>query len=277
MAKWKAVLPIVLAVLIALLGSFFTYRWAKRQIEPAPSSASGESQTLPIAVAAVDLSWGSQVTADKVRMVPYLRDSLPPGNFTSTASLEGRVVILPVSTGEPILESKLASADVTVGGVAAIIKPGYRALAVKGDKVIGMSGLVRPGNRVDVLVTYVDQRTDKEITKVVLQNILVLATGAEMVDKEKSREDTAPVDVYTLEVTPEDGETLSLAATQGKLHFALRNAMDTDTVLTKGAVINDALKSFSSVPVAPRRRAPAPPKGSSVEVIKGTNVTQENF
>jgi pilus assembly protein CpaB len=256
-----------------LLGSFLTYRWAKQQIQPG-QSVHMDVETVAIAVASSDLGWGTQLTTDKVKLTPYLKNSLPPGFFSSLESLQNRVVIVPVRQDEPILENKLAPADITTGGVSAIVRPGYRAVAVKGDMVLGLSGLIRPGNRVDVLVSYVDQRADREITKVVLENILVLATGAEVIDKAKGAEETQPVDVYTLEVTPEDGEKLALAATQGKLHFALRNAMDTETVLTRGATMTEALTSFRTGAKAGK---PAARQGPSVEVIRGTNVTKEQF
>ena len=123
----------------------------------------------------------------------------------------------------------------TVGGVSAVIKPGMRAIAVKGDKVIGISGFIQPGNRVDVLVTLKDPKTKNETTKMVLSNVLVLATGTEVQEKQDGK--PSPVDVYTLEVDPNQGEMLALAAAEGKLQFALRNMMDMETLLTKGATV----------------------------------------
>ena len=69
MAKWKAVIPILLAVLIALLGSFLTYRWAKQQIQPG-QSVHMDVETVAIAVASSDLGWGTQLTTDKVKLTP---------------------------------------------------------------------------------------------------------------------------------------------------------------------------------------------------------------
>jgi pilus assembly protein CpaB len=160
--------------------------------------------------------------------------------------------------------------------VAAIIAPGKRAIAVKGDKVIGISGFIRPGDHVDVLVTLRDPRTKSEVTKVVLQNIVVLATGTEM--KENGKGGPAPVDVYTLELSPEEGEKLSLAASQGKLQFALRNATDTDTVLTKGATIPEALRSFRGVdPKAAKVKQKKRKRHVTIEVIQGGNIGQQRF
>jgi pilus assembly protein CpaB len=158
------------------------------------------------------------------------------------------------------------------------VKPGKRALAVKGDKVIGISGFIKPGNRVDVLVTLKDPRTDEEMNKLVLQDILVLATGTEVAKEGRGEKGTAPVDVYTLEVTPEEGEKLALAATEGKLQFALRNTTDGEKVYTKGASIPDALSSYNfSKPTAAKKSGKAPVSATTVQTIKGTQSGSVSF
>jgi pilus assembly protein CpaB len=243
MTNLRAIVPLVLALCIALLGSFLTYKWIKSRMTP-QQIIKVEADALPICVAAIDLTWGTKISKDNLKAAKFLKESLPSGYFSDLASLEGRVLISPVKQNEPILESRLAPTNVTTGGVAAIVKEGKRAIAVKGDKVIGLSGLIQPGNRVDVLVTLKipGSKTRKEVTKIVLQDILVLAAGTQIEKNDKG--EASPVDVYTLEVDPAEGETLSLSAAQGKLQFALRNVIDTKTVFTKGATISNTLSSF---------------------------------
>ena len=204
-----------------------------------------------------------------------------------------RAVVLAVTPG---VEAKLAPTSVEVGGVSAIIKPGKRAIAVKGDKVIGLSGFILPGNMVDVLVTLTDPGTKRTVTKTVLEKIPVLATGTEIQENDKG--DPAPVDVYTLEVTPEQAETLALAATQGRIQFALRNVTDKEPVLTRGATIPQTLSSLrapepSPAPKAvkkkPRvrrrttsvRKTTTPPKPKkrffTVEIIQGDKLSKQEF
>ena len=88
-----------------------------------------------------------------------------------------------------------------------------------------------------------DRSIENEITKTVLEDILVLATGTEIQEHSESGEPHS-VDVYTLEVTPEEGEKLAFAANKGKLQFALRNVTDRTTVLTNGASIHGTVDSF---------------------------------
>jgi len=268
MGKWKVIVPIALALVIATLVTIFVYKWLKVQAGP-KEMAKVESEVVSVAVAAADLPWGTKLEPEMVKTLPYLKESIPPGSFLDTESLKGRVIISPLRQDEPILECRLAPDSVTVGGISAIVKPGKRALAVKGDKVIGLSGFIRPGNWVDVLVTITNPLNKREMTKTVLENILVLATGAE-IEENKEGGKPNPVDVYTLEVTPREGEKLSLAANHGKLHFALRNVIDKETVLTSGATVAGTLASFR-----PKKKLAG--KTFTVEVIEGGKMTKKKF
>jgi pilus assembly protein CpaB len=295
MGKWKAVIPIMVALVIASGGSLFLYRWLQVKTQPT-ETVKVETKAVPVAVAAVSIPWGTKLKKGMIKTVPYLTESLPTGYSSDRGKLEGRVVIAALRQNEAITEAKLAPTSVAGGGVSAIITPGKRAIAVKGDKVIGLSGFILPGNFVDVLVTFTDPRTKSEVTKTVLERIPVLATGKEIQENDKG--DTAPVDVYTLEVTPEQGEKLALAATQGKIQFALRNVTDTGPVLTRGATIPETLSSLrvpkaSPAPKAVKKRpkvrrsttlvrkTSTPPKPQkrmiTVEVIQGDKVSEQEF
>ncbi len=265
MKKWKSLLPIMLSLIIAVTGSTFIYRYVKEKTAP-PKVVKVEAEAVPVAVAAVDLAWGTKLTPEMIKSSPFFQESLPVGYFTSASDLKDRVLIAPLKRGEPIVEHRLAPADVKTGGVSAILEPGKRAIAVKGDKVIGISGFINPGNRVDVLVTLKDPNRKEEKTKMVLDNVLVLATGTQIVKNEKG--EPAPVDVYTLEVTPTEGEKLALAASEGKLQFALRNLIDSEKVLTSGATISQTLASLSSKPKRKKGRTASRP---TVQVIRGSD------
>jgi len=281
MGIWKAILPIILAVFIAFVGGIFTYNWVKRQV--GPQTVVPEKETVMIASAAIDLPWGTKINKEQLKLVPYLKETLPPGYFSELNQLEGRVVILPITANEPLLETKLAPVSVTAGGMAAVVKPGKRAIAVKGDKVIGLAGLIRPGNVVDVLVSIQDpkaQEDKKQVTKVVLENILVLAAGSEIQKNEKG--EPSPVDVFTLEVTPEEGEKLALGANEGKLQLALRNAMDTEIILTNGATISETLESYTGKTVKingqdKQAQTLGYREPVIVKEIRGTKVSSQGF
>jgi pilus assembly protein CpaB len=211
---------------------------------------------------------------------PFLKKTLPAGSHVDIAALQGRVVLFPIRANEPILESRLAPSSIKSGGMAAVVSKGKRAMAVKVDKVVGVSGFVFPGNRVDILVTMKAGGGEGQNvqTKIVLENVLVLATGPE-VDTSGRQEKPSQVDVITLELTPEEGEKLALAASEGKLQLALRNHSDTADVFTRGATIPVLMSSFrggsENVPKAAKSRVPAAPKPSVIAAPKPSVVTVE--
>ena len=279
MGRWKAFIPIALALMVATGGSLFVYKWLQAKTAPA-AVVQVEAQAVPVVVAAADLNWGTKLTVEMLKTVPFLKESLPAGFVSDPNDLVGRVVISALKQREPVLESRLAPKEVTMGGVSAVIKAGMRAVAVKGDKVIGISGFIQPGNRVDILVTMKDPNTKNEITKMVLSNVLVLATGTEIEEKRDGK--PSPVDVYTLEVDPEQAERLALAAAEGKLQFALRNATDMETVLTQGATIAQTLRSLRGLDATPpppkvKEWGTSAKKTLTVETIKGDKVGTQKF
>jgi pilus assembly protein CpaB len=273
MKKWNPVLTVTLAIVIALAGSILAYKFAKKQTAPQPLVVK-KAETVDIAVAVVSLPWGTKIVSEMIIMKPYLKDSLPPGSFDNSSKLIDRVVISPVKLDEPILESRLAGEGST-GGISAIVTPGKRAIAVKGNKVIGLSGLIKPSDRVDVLVTIEKESGNKTVTKLVLENILVLATGTKLEQNDKG--DPLPIDVYTLEVTPEEGEKLALASTEGELQFALRNETDVEKILTKGATVSQLLKSLTKPYQKPKKKKITYREPLSVKEIRGSKVSYKKF
>ena len=289
MGNWKTSAPIALSLIIAVAGSYFLYRWIERQRQP-KEVVQVQAEAVPVVVATADLPWGTKIKPEMIKTSPYLKESLPAGYFAGVNDLQNRVLLTPLKINEPITEHKLAPISIETGGVAAVIKSGKRAIAVKGDKVIGISGFINPGNRVDVLVTVKDPDKKEKKTKTILENIPVLATGTQIQENEKG--EPAPVDVYTLEVTLEEAEKLALAASEGKLQLALRSVIDGDEVYTEGITVPELLASYSDTKPAPVIKAKpvvkrssrkkrikrwVPRRAISVEMIKGTEVSKKKF
>jgi pilus assembly protein CpaB len=298
--NWKTFIPIVVSVLIAISGSFFLYQWMDKQKTPTEVlQVAKTEEAVPVAVAAANLPWGTKIRPEMVKTAPFLKESLPTGYFVSAVDLKDRVILTPLKINEPITEDKLAPISVTTGGVSAILKPGTRAIAIKGNKVLGISGLINPGNRVDVILTVTDPTINKIRSKIVLENLLVLATGTEIQKNEKG--EPMPVDVYTLEVTPEQSEKVALAASEGNINFALRNAADSEDIYTRGITIPELLASSSYYEVstvAPEKVQPPeaketqatdepkkiqkktkwkPRSSITVEIIKGVELKKKKF
>ncbi|MCA9479769.1 MAG: Flp pilus assembly protein CpaB, partial [Nitrospira sp.] len=105
---------------------------------------------------------------------------------------------------------------------------------------------------------------DDQITKVVLENTLVLATDTQM-QRAKGDEAPAPVKVITLEVSLDEAEKLAMAENGGKLRLALRSPLNPDIKKTKGADFKSLMTSHQLVPPRPKGA-----KKNTIEVIKGT-------
>jgi pilus assembly protein CpaB len=298
MGKYKSVMLLGVAVIIALMTSLLVYGYIQKRGEVKEVAV----ETQPVVVAAVDLSWGTRITDEMLKKANFLKESLSTGYFSDPALVVGRVVIYPVKVNEPIFESRLAPVEVKTGGVAAVISPRKRAVAVKVDKVIGVSGFIHPGNRVDVLMTLATGRNFNPVTKTILENILVLAVGSETKERKVSEEKSSPTDVITLEVTPEEAEKLALAATEGRLQLALRNFSDMENVITQGTTVSTLVGSHAPSPskdtkpsvrrevevkkVTPQELPPPPiekkvespkPPTHTVELIKGSKVSEMKF
>ncbi len=280
MRKYRPWISLGLAFIVAFVTSLLIYNYLKRSTRIVEI----KSETLPVATAVADIGWGTEITKEMIKPVDFLKATVPPGCFSDGDSLIGRIAIFPIKANEPILDSRLAPASIKTGGVAAVVSHKKRAVAVKVDKVIGVSGFIHQGNRVDVFVTIPTGKTSEPITKTVLQNILVLTVGPEL-EKKGKEEKPSDVDVITLEVTPEEGEKLALAAAEGKLQLALRNFSDTEKVLTRGVTIPALLASYSigkvggtSPKVERKVELPAQkPRPLVVELIKGGKVTEIKF
>ncbi len=285
----KSVIPIVVSIVIAVAGTWFIYQWVQGQRAP-KEVVQVQTDAIPVVVAAADIPWGTKLKPEMTKILPFLRESLPAGHFTKYDDLKDRVLIQPLKANDPITEPRLAPVSVQTGGISAVLPPGKRAISVKGDKVIGVAGLINPGNIVDVLVTAADSKGDSEEskTKLVLEKIPVLATGTQIQKNEKG--EPTPVDVFTLEVTPEESEKLACAATEGKIQLSLRSITDTESIYTNGMTIPKLLTSLTLNKYRPEplktesvKAGPAPVKrwvprpSASVEVIKGTEVSRKNF
>lgn len=277
MRRFRPFLVLGLAVVLALITSGTVYHWLRQQAGMKPEAGPASVPTEPVAMAKTDLPVGTKLSEEMVELVPFPRGRAPDGHLTSLEQAKGRVLLTALKRHEPILQARLAPPGVTTGGMAALMGVDKRAMAVKVDEVAGVAGFVKPGDRVDVLVTInpsqkLAQKLAPVVTKVVLQNALVLAAGSDLERKGQDQE-PMPVKVVALEVTPSEAEKLALAATEGKLRLALRNPLNAEPVLTNGATIPSLLASYRRLARTQAKTKPI----LETEVIKGATVSRVRF
>ena len=294
MLKRQTLIALGIAVILGLVAVYLANTYlvsAQKEAEPTGTSK--------VAVAAVPLAFGVDVTPDKVRFVDYPNGSIPPGSFRDLSQLlpEGkrRVALLPIGVNEPILASKL-SASGAGASIAALLPDGMRAATVRINDVSGVAGFIQPNDTVDVLITRTlpggDQRT--QANDILLQNVRVIA----MDQNAKNANGTPAVArTATLEVTPLDAQKLALAQEVGNLSLLLRKPGEANNPVVETVSLNDLRYNLyggarypapavvgsyqASAPAPAPRRAtrPAPrpkpsaPAGRSVEIVRGTQGT----
>lgn len=273
------------AVIAGLVAVVLASQWMSRQ------SQLGASK---IVVLGVDVQLGGRITPEMVKLADWPSGSVPQGAFDDPKNVDGRVVKTSLQRGEPVLESKLAPIG-SKGGLSAVVTEGKRAMTVRVNDVIGVAGFALPGNYVDIMVSTQQENAkggnaqDHTISKIVLDRILVLAVA-----QEASRDETKPkvVSAVTLEVTPEQAETLDIARSVGTLSLVLRNQIDPQQARTDGAT--KAILLNGRTPAAPPkptkvvyrpkpipattvRAVPEAPQKSKVEMIKGVHKSTMEF
>ena len=264
-----------------------------------------------VVIAKVDIPVGSRIIPEQLTVAQFPRSVAPEGTYAKIDEhLIGRVAVTRIAAREPITESRLAPIG-SAAGLSSVIPEGYRAMNVRVDDVVGISGFIMPNTLVDIVVVIdpPDNGNQRErVSKIVLQNIKVLANGQNL-DKPKNEKEAERVKTVTLQVTPEQAEKLALASSEGRLQLVMRNSIDQGDEVTPGANKKTLLSGERALPVpepglggkeapAPRtttaRRAPRPrpaateavtkaapaapaPVRPSVEVIEGAKKRNVDF
>ena len=300
-------------LIIALLAAITFGLIAAVSVKQYLLSAQAFNRTNDVVVAKVEIPVGSRVIPEQLTIAQFPADVTPVGAIsTIDENLIGRVVVTAISPKDPVTESKLAPVG-SLGGLSSVIPEGYRAMTVKVDDVVGVSGFILPGTLVDVVVVIQPPKgtaNEEMISKIVLQNIKVLASGQNIDKPKNDREVERSVKAVTLQVTPEQAEKLALASSEGKLQLVMRNSVDQADEKTTGAnkkslllgeramivpepgisnntapkVAPSSARRFAPRPVA-KETTPAPPKVTqpppaprpTVEVIKGGKKEIQDF
>jgi len=277
----RPVIFVALAGLAAMLASVVVYTaLKKREAEVQKAMA----KTVYIVVATTDLPLGSKIDPGQLKLARWSADALPDGAFTNPSQVVGSFVKSQFVANEPIVASKLFLGQKTAGVMPLLIPVGMRAVSVQVDEVSDIAGFVLPHSHVDILIALANQGgggPDKPFSKIVLQNVEVLAVGEEV---EKKKDDPELVKVVTVIVTPQDAERLALATREGTLHLAMRNYADSKVVLTSGTDVDQMLHQYSiaQLPVmSVQRVASAPPRPQpkfQIEIYRdGKNAESVSF
>lgn len=269
----------VFALLIAGCASLLVYNYLKKQ-------NGKQAQGITAVAAATDIAIGTKLEPAHFKLTSLPKEALAVGYHSDIGKLQGRIAVRHISAGDIVTEAKLMPQNGAAGGIMTYIVPqGHRAVTVAVNEVAGVAGFITPNSRVDVVLTSTlpGSNDDDNMSKIILQNVPVLATGQVTEQKEGK---PVIVPTVTLDLVPEDAEKLvvGVGARKGSLQLLLRNMIDVASVNTSGTTITKVL-GRAERPVAvksgPRRAkrevvVAVMPK-HSVEVIKGGAKTTREF
>lgn len=279
----RTLATLAVAIFLGLGAVVLAQLWLgrQRQADVATASVAG---TVPVVVASQPIARGAVIQPSAVKIVRFPQASAPAGALGAIADLStggARYALGPIVANEPILTTKITTPGGKVN-MSASLTPGMRAVTFRANDVAGVAGFVLPGDRVDVLLTReaggADGRANYQ-TQVVADNLKVL--GVDQIDDETA---TKPVVVkaITLEVTPEQAQTISLAQAVGTVSLSLRQVSDQALVgkrLTTIADLGGYRAPASGLKGgAPRTRGPvtrvASASGPTISVTRGVVSTE---
>lgn len=266
---------------------------ARAPVAPTPGAV---APSVSMVVASKTLPAGHLLQAEDVRLQQVAM--LPPGAVALEASVLGRTLAQPAAEGDPVIASRL------LGGIAAGLQAGERAVAIKVDESSAVGHKLAPGDWVDVLVVLRkdSQEVDATQARQLLARKRVLAYGSQMEGVGKDGVDEAartgqPPRTAVLAVQAQEVNALLLAERQGQVLLALRNPLDREDAPSRAAVPStevvvleqlartapgralppsqtaSLLTAHHGLPPAARRPggegSPPRPTGLAVEVLRG--------
>jgi pilus assembly protein CpaB len=228
---------VVLAIAIGA-GGIAAYLASGSDDKPAPAQPVAQLQTVDILVAKSDIALGRSVKPDDLQWQTwpaatasnsFIRRAERP---EAVKDVIGSIARAPFIAGEPIREPKLVKPNGS-GFMAAILPTGMRAVSTEISPETGAGGFILPNDRVDVILTKREKNPDKagpdiSSAEVILTNVRVLAI--DQAPKEKEGSNSLVGKTVTLELKPEQAETLARSRQGGTLTLALRSIADVNTV-----------------------------------------------
>ena len=268
--KRQTLIALGVAIVLGLIAVFLanTYLTGReRQLANSPQGM------VRVAVASMPLTYGADITPDKVKFVNYPATSLPPGTYRTMAQLlpqgKRRVALRPIQVNQPLLASDL-SGEGQNASIAALLPDGMRAATVRINAVSGVAGFIKANDTVDVLITRQPIGPDgatqgKSVTDVLLQNIRVIAMGGDAAGANSKARVTSTA---TLELTPLDAQKVALGSQLGDLSLVLRKPGEDQNIPQVETVSLDDLRYSYYGSKAPSAVGTAPVVANAAPVVR---------
>ncbi len=260
---------LLLGLFLGLVSAVLIVVYLSNSGEGGGGAVSGGEMT-SVVVASLDISAGTRIEEGMVETKAIAVDTVLAGGFPDTEVVIGQVVRVPLVAGEQVIATKVTATGAAIAegeepALALVVPAGKRAVAIQVSGVIAASGLIRPGDYVDVILTVVvEEKSDdagstitrNQLARIILQNAQVLsidqnvalttinegAGGTPAVTQDDGSSPEAAT--VTLAVSPTQGEVLTVAETcgnifSGRLALALRGFGDSSPVASRAVWAED--------------------------------------
>jgi len=228
LSKYRVWLLSFTALGFGLVGITGAHGFITGQIEAERARLQRQHQLMPIVVIRRDTPAGTYLTEQMLatREVPSRYASASSIGEGEYESVLGKVLQVSMKAGEPVLSTNV---DEPADGFSGQVRHGIRAMTIEIDEVNSVSGMLRPGDRIDLLFSTrspLAGANGSDISRPLMQDLLVLATGSQTDNHLDSPDELNAFNTMTVEVSPEQAQKLVLAQRSGRLTALLRNPDD---------------------------------------------------
>jgi pilus assembly protein CpaB len=244
-------ITLIVAVVLALGTGILTLRYLS-SIQSQANDQQAKVELRPIVVASKDIPARAKITADMLSRVQRPTTEVEPGALDEPRQAEGDIALISIPAGSTVTTTKVGQPAAV--GLTVRLKPGMRAISIPVDRVKAVSGLLQPGDRVDVLASVPRGTGTQPEAVTIIRGALVLALNATLEAAGATPPpDAANLVTVTLGVTPSQADLLTMADLNTTLRLALRSPQEPIASLAAERLI------FPDTSSGPAPEGPPPP------------------
>ena len=246
--------PKSVILLVVALGCGLVASIGINQMLSARNVEKGETgPKITVFIAKTKIGIGDTLKPDNVNLVEYPPENVPPDAITKLEDIQGRRAKAPIHPGLPIVAGQLLAKGENGEDVSTLIPLGMRLAPVRVDAVSGMAGLVKPGDRVDVVVHLRENPSIGLLsakTLTFLQNVKVVAVD-EVFRRDNDGQQSVVAKTISFILTPDQAEALTTATELGSVRLTMRGAGDESITETKGVSARELFGQQQETPTQP--------------------------
>jgi pilus assembly protein CpaB len=229
---------ILLAVVLGIVTAVLIWKYMQKE------AARNKENWVPVVVAAQEIGPRTKITREMVRFESFPKELVAETALRRIEDAVDRTTQTQIASKEQVRSTSLLQPG-EVDRVSLKVPEGMRAIAIGGDEVRFVGTSVKPGDYVDIIATYHDPRTKQDVTRIILQKLLVLAVNRG--ETETGPKGQGATSSMTLAVKPEETELLKAAERSGTMSVSLRSAKDQEIIQPSGITSRD-LAAATGVP-----------------------------